>query len=107
MPNPSYTGSPTADWNLIPPQMVGGLRRYVEHGIQPGHFLTAVLCNDLVEAVARADAYNVRLLANYANFLYNDLPGDCWGSRAKFDAWCKSGGLVAAGWRAPEDAEAI
>lgn len=58
-----------------------------EHGFPFGGFLTAILANDLVGAVERADAENVRLLKNYASYLYNEMPGrtgdaavDFWGS---------------------------
>lgn len=107
MTHPTYTFGRPADWSLIPPQMIGGIRRYVEHGIAPGHFLSAVFCNDLVEAFNRADEWNTKMMKNYVAFLYNYLPGECWGSRARFDAWCKSGGLAAKGWRAPENMERV
>ena len=39
----SYVSSGRApDWSLIPDYMIGGLRRYIERGIPPGHFLSAV-----------------------------------------------------------------
>ncbi|MBS7703265.1 hypothetical protein [Chelatococcus asaccharovorans] len=70
------------------------LRRYIEHGIQPGGFLTAVLSNDLREACARADAMNRHLLFDYVQFLYNEAPGGCWGSPEVVDAWISHGGLT-------------
>jgi hypothetical protein len=65
------------------------LRIYIDHKIEPGGFLTAVLCNDLTEATGRADVYNRRKLFEYIQFLYNDAPGDCWGSREKVSAWLR------------------
>jgi len=50
----------------IPPHMMDGLTRYIEHGIALGGFLTAVLENDLREACARADDINIRNLPAYA-----------------------------------------
>lgn len=91
---PSYTPS-KADWSLIPSHMVGGLRRYIENGIGPGSFLTAVLCNDLREACGRADDINRACLFRYVQFLYMYAPSECWGTPAKFDAWCARGGLTA------------
>ena len=41
-----------------------------------GHFLTAVLKNDFVEACGRADSVNQLLLPMYALFLYNHVPID-------------------------------
>lgn len=81
----------------LPPQMWGGVKRYLESGIPPGHFLTAVITNNLSEAVSRADDQNVNLLPNYVRFFYNEVPGGCWGSRSKYDAWIKRGGFTGGG----------
>lgn len=101
--HPTYTIGREAKWELIPPQMIGGVRRYIEHGIVPGHFLSAVFRNELVEAFNRADHYNAKLMQNYVTFLYNYCPSDCWGGKTEFDAWCEAGGLIGKGWKAPED----
>ena len=72
----------------IPDYMQDGLVRWVEDRIPPGGFLQAVLCDKLGEAVARADDTNIRLLAGYVRFLYNEVPDDCHGSPEKVRAWC-------------------
>ena len=90
----SYVSSGRApDWSLIPDYMIGGLRRYIERGIPPGHFLSAVLSNDLGEAVRRADDVNKRKLADYVLFLENYAPSVCWGSPTKLDAWIAQRGF--------------
>lgn len=73
----------------IPERMQGGLIRYYNNRIQPGHFLTAVLENDLVEAVNRADHENVHLLKSYVMWLYNVPPGrpTGWGSPEAVADW--------------------
>lgn len=71
----------------IPDRMMGGLKRYVEHGIEPGSFLMAVLRNDLHDAVGRADDENIRNLPAYVSYLYNEAPSPCWGSPEKVQAW--------------------
>lgn len=78
----------------LPEHMWGGVKRYLLHGIAPGHFLTSVMCNDLAEAVGRADAQNINLLPNYVRFFYNAVPGGCWHSRANVDAWMARGGFM-------------
>jgi len=83
----------------IPPHMMDGLTRYIEHGIAPGGFLTAVLENNLREACARADDINIRNLPAYIAYLYNDAPSACWGSPEKVDAWV-------ANFRDPRDGSA-
>ena len=74
----------------IPDYMMDGLKRYIEQGIEPGSFLTAVLCNDLNGAVGRADDQNVKNLPAYIGYLYNEAPSPCWGSPEKVKAWMKT-----------------
>ncbi len=45
-----------------------------KHGL--GHFLTAVIKNDFMEACGTADKTNSLVLPLYATFLYNCTPGD-------------------------------
>jgi hypothetical protein len=78
---------PRADWSLIPPHMWGGLTRYLERGIPPGQFLCAVLNNDLVEAIKRADDTNMQRLPDYVRFLYNYVDNRAWGRPGCVDEW--------------------
>lgn len=66
--------------------MLSGMQRYVEHGIEPGSFLTAVLCNDLKGAVANADDNNIQELVEWVRFCWNELPANIWGSPEKVAA---------------------
>ena len=75
------------DLDLIPEHMREGVRLYLEFGIEPGSFLRAVLENNLVEAVGRADTINRECMFDWANFLYNEMPGNSWGNREKVAAW--------------------
>ena len=72
---------------FIPDRMMAGIKRYVEEGIEPGHFLQAVICNDLAEAVSRADDENLDNLAAYVVYFYNKVPSNLWGSKEKMDKW--------------------
>lgn len=78
----------------LPDRMWDGVSRYLEHGLPPGHFLTAVLSNDLRGCIERADDENMWLLPNYVKFLYNGVPGGAWGSSHRFDVWIESGGFL-------------
>lgn len=71
----------------IPERMMGGIKRYVEHGIEPGSFLTAIIQNDLKTAVAHADNENMQNLPAYVSYFYNECPLACWGSPHKMEAW--------------------
>ena len=77
-------------YELLPEHCRDGMRLYVEHGIMPGSFMTAVLENNLVEAFAHADDINIHRMFDYANFLYNELPGNAWGSSAIVLAWAEA-----------------
>lgn len=67
-----------------------GLIHYILDGIPPGHFMTAVLSNDLKEACSRADEENQSKLWNIVYFLYNNAPIACWGSSTAVNAWLSS-----------------
>jgi len=86
---------PAPFWCGIPDYMQDGLALYLLRGVSPGHFLSAVLSNDLKEAIARADDTNCRVLREYMVFLYNNSPAHaCYGSPEKVAAWIKSGGML-------------
>lgn len=83
MANLTYDLLPTA-------RLAGAMKRYIENGIPPGHFLTAILSNDLKEACARADDDHRYRLFDIVGWLYNEAPASCWGSPEKFEAWLTS-----------------
>lgn len=82
------------NYNRLPDHMQDAMRLYVERGIQPGSFLTAVLSNDLMGALGRADDINLDALPAYGRFLYNDAPCGCYGSADHVRDWIKGGGLA-------------
>jgi len=65
------------EFALIPENIQGGLLRYVQHHIQPGGFLTAVVCGDLFEAVRRADPESRKAIPLIATWLDRNCPGLC------------------------------
>jgi hypothetical protein len=76
--------------DMIPRDLRAGLVRYVSQGITPGHFLCAVLDNDLFDAVGRADSRERLLdLVPVIEWLFNHAPSNCYGSKAKRLAWEK------------------
>jgi hypothetical protein len=72
---------------MIESNMKEALDRYIEHGILPGDFLTAVLENNLSESFGRADEWNRQNLFQIVRYIYNEIPMDAWGSREKVRAW--------------------
>ena len=71
----------------IPESMVEQIRGYIDHGESVGHFLTAVLENNLKEAVGRADDENLHNLPAYVGYLYNEADSRCFGSPEKVRQW--------------------
>ena len=75
---------------MIPAHTLAALDRYVKHRVLPGGFLTAVLSNDLFGAIARADKENKLALSEICQYIYNELPGDCWGSKDIMWKWVEN-----------------
>jgi hypothetical protein len=71
----------------VPEHLHDGLIRYVLHHVAVGHFLTAVLSNDLRESFARADETSGPALGKIVAWLYWNAPSPAWGSRAAVKAW--------------------
>lgn len=71
----------------IPRYMQNGLELYINHGVQPGSFLMAVLSNQLHEAYMYADDTNFRNIPAYVDFLHNHVSSNIWGSPEKIKAW--------------------
>lgn len=76
--------------HLIPEHMRDAVRRYYFDGIAPGSFLTAVLSNDLMGALGKADDENITALPQYGAFLYNYVPADSFGSPERVKQWLAS-----------------
>jgi hypothetical protein len=74
---------------VVPEHMREKLTSYIDDGVPVGHFLTAVLENDLLEAVGRADSGNMLNLPAYVSFLYNHAPSGCWGSKERVQDWLR------------------
>lgn len=73
--------------HLVPEHMWGGVERYYLLGVAPGHFLNALLSNDLMEAFKRADDLNVAAMHDWVRFLYNFTPSQSFGSPERVRAW--------------------
>lgn len=78
----------------IPDYMQNSLVEYIMTGRPVGHFLSAVLENQLKEAVNRADDLNQSKLVNYMKFLWNHAPNGCYGYEGVMKYWRERGGLV-------------
>ncbi len=75
------------DYEKLPKSLQGGMQRYIEDGILPGHFLTAVLENNLFSAVMRADVNNLKELPNIVRWMHWEIPSAAHGSEVTVKAW--------------------
>ncbi len=71
----------------IPSYLKAGLDRYANNHAPVGGFLTAVLGNDLVGALSKADPEAVLSLHDIVGYCHNEIPSGCWGSPEKVKAW--------------------
>lgn len=93
---PLYVNGQPIRYDLVPVDyMADGMRLYLEHGIGPGSFMTALLCNDLMGACGRADLQNRAALFAWAQWLYNYAPSGSYGSRENVREWMKSRAAIA------------
>lgn len=71
----------------IPMHLREGLTRYLKQHIRPGHFLAAVLSNDLADAMLRGDPASLAGLEGLVRFLTYECPQDSHGSADAVDRW--------------------
>ena len=72
---------------LIPEALLLSLYRYVESRVATGDALRCILQNDLMGAISHADIHTAQALPDIARFIFNELPGECSGSRDHVRAW--------------------
>lgn len=71
----------------VPEHTQKSLEDYIIHGIPPGSFIYAVLCNNFVMAASKADHINARSLPYIARWLINEAPAECWGRKENIANW--------------------
>lgn len=82
------------DYSTAPNNFGDTWQYYMERGISPGSFGEALLCNDLVDAVHRADWINKDLIPQHVMWLWDNLPYEAWGSKEAYEKWTKMGGTA-------------
>ena len=75
------------DPDQVEARFVEALDRWINGGVPPGHFLSAVLKSDLFGAMHHADMHSMQNLPHLCSYIYNRIRADCHGSPAKYDAW--------------------
>jgi len=82
----------------IPPSVLHAIQRYVATGTGTGHFVEAVMRNDLFDAMACADAGSLAAFREIIWYVYGELDGRCWGPKrvksAEVEKWREQQGTV-------------
>jgi hypothetical protein len=73
----------------IPENLHEGLIAFIVDGRPTGSFLMAVLQNNLSQACYNADENSAEALVRIVRWLYNEVPGNCWGSPENVADWLK------------------
>ena len=73
----------------IPDHMWGAVERYLFDRIEPGSFLTHVLCNDLLGSFGAADHHNQAAMRSWASMIYNEFPRGSHGSEKAVSEWLR------------------
>lgn len=75
------------DYDKIPDETKEELSRYAWQRFQPGGFITAVLANDLMGAIGRADHDNIQCIPEICSYVYNVMPANCHGNMGIVNDW--------------------
>lgn len=78
----------------VPPHMIESMVAYINTGRPLGHFLSAIVSNDLAGACNRADEINQHLLYDYVVLLSSYAPAGCWGSFEAYTKWVSHRGML-------------
>ena len=76
------------DYEKIPVAYMGvAMRDYMERGVPPGEFLTALLSNDLMQTFREADENNREVIFQWCRWLHNEAPPLAYGSPKNVRDW--------------------
>jgi len=75
------------EYEKLPSGLQDSMKLYIENGIHPGGFLTAVLENNLSGAVFKADQFNREHLVEIIRWMHWEIPVRAWGSEAIVKEW--------------------
>lgn len=71
----------------VPEHTRVALEDYFFYGYEPGSFVTAVLCNDLMGTVNRCDHINRECIVDIAKWIMHNAPSSSWGSKQAVANW--------------------
>ena len=78
---------------MIPERVKRAIDLHAREGRPCGHFVTAVLENNLRNAIGHADPDSLAALSEIVQYAHFEIPGNCWGSAEAVRHWRSIGGL--------------
>ena len=72
---------------FVPPHMRGPLMLWITKAIEPGSFGMAVIRNDLVNALLKADSINRQHLVTIVTWMIDYAPSQCWMDEESIKSW--------------------
>lgn len=81
------------EFRQLPHNLQAGLVAYINEGTETGGFLRAVLENDLMSAIARADAHSLAWFVPLCQCILHHAPDGCYGSKEKVEKWLEGARL--------------
>jgi len=63
------------------------IKYYIEHGTDPGGFLTAVFNNNLFGAIQKADHFNKQEISTIVLWVFDNLPKISYGNQELVQNW--------------------
>lgn len=85
---------PEISYDDLPASMRESVRKYVEHGVDPGRFARDVLENNFLEALLLADRENLSAISGWARWLSVECPARCCGDHKTVVEWMRGGGMT-------------
>lgn len=75
---------------MIPQAIKYQIDQYIEAGVPPGGFLNAILTNDLMLAIQKADETNKVRIPDIVTYLLNYLPTAAYGNTKNVSEWLQA-----------------
>ena len=66
---------------------IESINNYIEHGWEPGSFVSAVLANNLMESMGCADLENRLTIFAICSYVHNEIPGLAHGSYERIEEY--------------------
>lgn len=77
---------------MIPVRIKLAIDTWVLTGAFPGNFTKSILENNLVKAINGADEESLAAIKDIVQYVVNDIPAPCWGSKDNMNSWASAGG---------------